>query len=279
MKKKTSIKELELRANMIRKSVIQMLAEAKSGHTAGSLGMADIFTALYGTFLHYNPKKPTADDRDYLILSCGHICPVLYATLSSSGFFPEKELLTLRKLGSRLQGHPERNCIPGIETTSGPLGQGISQAAGIALGLRLDKKKNKVVCITSDGEHQEGQVWEAALFIAHQKLDIINIIDRNYIQIGGNTEDSVALGSLKEKYDSFGWNTLEIDGNKMEEIVEGLTKAFQSKGPVAIIANTVPGKGVSFMEHDASWHGRAPNPEQAKEALNELTKIEEGLKK
>ena len=266
------IKFLEMTANQIRQDVIGMLVEAGSGHSAGSLGMADVFTALYFHILNHNPKEPNWPDRDRLFLSNGHICPVQYAALARAGYFYIEELKTLRKLGSRLQGHPHRGDLPGIETTSGPLGSGLSQAAGMALASRLDKKKNRIYCLMSDGEHDAGNTWEAAMFIGKNRLNNITaIIDRNNIQIDGFTEDIMPLESLKEKYEAFRWHVLEIDGHNIEAIVDACNeaKAIYEK-PTVIIAHTIPGRGVSFMEQDYLWHGIPPDKEQAKKALAEL---------
>jgi len=272
MDKKEVVSLLNLQAKKIRQNIVKMIHEAKSGHTAGSLGMTDVFTALYFSFLNVNPKKPKDPDRDYLILSNGHICPVLYATLAARGFFKEQELFTLRKFESRLQGHPHRESLPGLETTSGPLGSGLSQACGIALSLKRDKKNNKVVCLMSDGEHDEGNTWEAIMFAHKYHLDnLLVIVDRNRIQIDGNTEQIMPLGSLREKYLSFGWGVIDINGNDMQEIVNALQRAtLEREKPLAIIAHTIPGKGVKFMEHDYNWHGRAPNEEETKRALELL---------
>lgn len=272
MKKLTQIKDLQMMADVIREDIIASLAEAKSGHSAGPLGMADIFTALYFNILKHNPKKPAWPERDYLVLSNGHICPVLYATMANAGYFQKKELMTLRKLGTRLQGHPHRESLPGVEITSGPLGSGLSQAAGMAYGLRLDKKKNLVFCLCSDGEHDEGNTWEAILFAAKYKLsNLIAILDRNYIQIDGNTEDIMPLDSLEDKYKAFNWNVITIDGNNMEQILSTLQKARKNtEKPLMIIAKTIPGKGVSYMERNYTWHGKPPKPNEAVVALKEL---------
>ncbi len=275
----TDVKELELIANTIRQDIIKSLAEAGSGHSAGPLGMADILTALYFNVMKHDPKNPKWSRRDYFVLSNGHICPVLYATLARAGYFPETELMTLRKLGTRLQGHPHRTSLPGLETTSGPLGSGLSQAAGMAYGLRMDRKPNCVFCLTSDGEHNEGNTWEAVMFAAKNKLDnLIAILDRNYIQIDGNTEDIMPMEPMKEKYLAFNWNVQEIDGNDMKQILYVLNKAIRFKGkPTMIIATNVPGKGVSFMENNYEWHGKPPTPAQAKIALAELEYYREQL--
>lgn len=266
------IKFLEEVANLVRQDIIKMLVEAGSGHSAGPLGMADIFTAMYFHILNHNPKKPDWPERDRLILSNGHICPVQYAALAQAGYFPVEELKTLRKFGSRLEGHPHRGALPGIETTSGPLGSGLSQAAGMALAAKLDKKKYYIYCLMSDGEHNAGNIWEAVMFIGKNCLNnIIAIIDRNNIQIDGFTEDVMPLESLRAKYESFNWHVLEINGHDMRDIIAAINEAkavFEK--PTVIIAHTIPGKDVSFMEGDFSWHGIPPNKEQAKKALHEL---------
>ncbi len=272
MKQVKDIKELKLIANKIRQDIIKSLVEAGSGHSAGSLGMADVLTALYFNVLKHDPENPGWGKRDYFVLSNGHICPVLYATLANAGYFPEEELLTLRKLGTRLQGHPHRLVLPGLETSSGPLASGLSQAAGIAYGLKIDGKSNRVFCLTGDGEHDEGNIWEAVMFAAKYRLDkLIGILDRNYIQIDGNTEDIMPLDSMKDKYLAFNWNVIEIDGNNMKEIIAALNTAKRLKGkPTMVIARNVPGKGVSFMENNYEWHGKPPTLEQGRIALAEL---------
>jgi len=267
------IKFLEEKANRIRQDIISMLVEAGSGHSAGSLGMADIFTAFYFQILNHNPRKPNWPDRDRVVLSNGHICPVLYAALARAGYFPVEELKTLRKLGSRLQGHPHRNVLPGIETTSGPLGSGLSQAIGMALARDLDGKKYRIYCLASDGEHQEGNLWEAVMFAGKNRLSSVTVvIDRNNIQIDGFTEDVMPLEPLREKYESFNWHVLEIDGHNFEDIVDAVAEARAIyEKPTVIIAHTIPGKGVSFMERDYKWHGKSPNKEEARLALKELS--------
>ncbi len=272
MKKIEGLRELELIANKIRQDVIKSLTEAGSGHSAGSLGMADVLAALYFNVLKHDPRKPDWAERDRFILSMGHICPVLYAALANAGYFPEAELMTLRKSGTRLQGHPHRLALPGLETTSGPLGSGLSQAAGMAYGLRMDGRPNRVFCLTSDGEHNEGNMWEAVMFAAKNKLGKLTaIMDRNNIQIDGNTEDVMPFDPVREKYSAFNWNVIEIDGNNMEEILTALSPAGELKDkPTMVIARNVPGKGVSFMENDYTWHGKPPTPEQAEIALAEL---------
>jgi transketolase len=275
--KNYSVADLQRKANTIRMDIIKMLEEAGSGHSAGPLGLADIFTALYFKIMKNDPENPDWEERDILVLSNGHCVPVQYASMANAGYFSRKELMTLRKMGSRLQGHPERQRLPGLETTSGPLGCGLSQAAGMALALRMDKKQRWIYAVMSDGEQDEGNVWEAALLTAKYKLNnIIAITDRNNIQIDGPTESVMPLGDLKEKWESFGWHVLEIDGNDIEAIIDAcqMAKAIIEK-PVMIIAHTVPGKGVDFMEYDFHWHGGAPgsgvpNHEQAIKALKEL---------
>lgn len=276
------LQHLALTATKIREDIIKELVAAGSGHSAGPLGMADIFTALYFHILRHDPKKPLWPERDRLILSNGHICPVFYATLARAGYFPLEELKTLRKLGSRLQGHPHRGALPGIETTSGPLGSGISQAIGFALAARLDKKKHRIYCLTSDGEHQEGNTWEAVMFAAKNRLANLTVfIDRNNIQIDGFTEDVMPLNSLRAKYEAFNWHVLEIDGHNFEAIIAAAAEARAiHEQPTVVIAHTIPGKGVDFMENDYKWHGvppgvsnmpgEPPKEQQAKIALREL---------
>lgn len=266
------IQYLEEKANLIRQDIIKMLLEAKSGHSAGSLGMADIFTALYFHILNHDPKKPAWSERDRLILSNGHICPVRYAAMAHAGYFPIPELKTLRKLGTRLQGHPHRTALPGIETTSGPLGSGLSQASGLALAARMDNSPWRVICLTSDGEHDSGNTWEGAMIAGKYKLhNLTAVIDRNNIQIDGFTEDIMPLENLRAKYEAFNWHVIEIDGHNMQEIVAAFdeAKAIFEK-PTMIIAHTIPGKGVSFMENKYEWHGKPPNQEEAELALKEL---------
>lgn len=235
--------------------------------------MADVFACLYFSVLEHKPDWPDWAGRDRVILSNGHINPVLYATLASAGYFPESELLTLRTFGSRLQGHPHRGSLPGIENTSGPLGQGLSQACGLAAALRLQHKKNRVFCFLSDGEHDEGQTWEAYLFGAKEKLtNLTVIIDRNHIQIDGQTESVLPLHSIVEKVMAFGWHVLEIDGHDFDQIHTALM--YQPSGeqaaPTAIICRTTPGKGVDFMENKFEWHGKPPSKEEAELALKQL---------
>ncbi|MCL6096839.1 MAG: transketolase [Patescibacteria group bacterium] len=268
--------ELEEKANKIRELIISSLLEAGSGHSAGPLGMADIFSAFYFHLLNHDPKNPEWDERDRLVLSNGHICPVRYAAMALSGYFPVEELKTLRKINSRLQGHPHRTSLPGVETTSGPLGEGVSQSIGIALAARLDKKKYHVYCLSSDGEHQEGNTWEAAMFAGKQKLDNLTlIIDRNNIQIDGFTENVMPLEPLKEKYEAFNWHVLEVDGNNIRAFIDAVSEAKSiHEKPTVIIAHTVPGKGVDFMENDFTWHGKPPDKNEAAKALSELRTLE-----
>ncbi|NCN53065.1 transketolase [Candidatus Wolfebacteria bacterium] len=268
------IKFLEEMANLIRQDIIEMLLEAKSGHSAGPLGMADVFTALYFHVLKHDPKNPEWEDRDKLVLSNGHICPVQYATLARADYFPIEELMTLRKLGTRLQGHPHRKVLPGVENTSGPLGSGLSQAIGMALAAKMNGKKNRIYCIASDGEHDAGNFWEAMMFAGKKKNGLNNItliIDRNNIQIDGYTEDIMPLEPLKAKYESFNWHVIEVDGHNIAEVVAATNeaKAIYEK-PTVIVAHVIPGKGVSFMENDFMWHGKPPKSDEAKEALKEL---------
>jgi transketolase len=272
------------KARDIRVSIVEMLVAAGSGHSAGSLGMADIFTALYFHILKHDPKVPTWPGRDRLVLSNGHICPVLYASMAHSGYFPVKELLTLRKFGSRLQGHPHRDFLPMLENSSGPLGEGLSQAVGMALVDRLDRGKSSdrfFYCLTGDGELDEGENWEAAMLAGKEKLgNLIVIVDRNNIQIDGFTEDIMPLHNLSHKFESFGWHTEEIDGHNFSAIIEAVGRAQAVfDGPSVIIARTIPGKGVSYMERDFKWHGSPPGTqmegeppakEQAEIALREL---------
>lgn len=276
------VKELALKANDIRQSIIEMLLEAKSGHTAGPLGMADIFTVLYFNNMRHDPKRPDWKDRDRLVLSNGHICPVLYATMAHSGYMPLKELMTLRKFGSRLQGHPHREFMPWVENSSGPLGSGLSQAVGMAIADRMDFGPNSsktIYALLSDGEHNEGNTWEAVLLAGKEKLrNLIAIVDRNNIQIDGNTEDVMPLGDMCGKYKEFGWHVQEIDGHNIREINDAIhrAKAVADK-PSIIVARTIPGCGVKAFEYDYKWHGVPPNKEQAKMALDDLKKVRESI--
>ncbi len=265
----------------LRKSVIKMLAHAKSGHPAGSLGMADIFSALYFKFLNINPKNPYELNRDRLILSNGHICPILYSAMAKKGFFPEEELLSFRSINSRLQGHPHSDSLPGIENSSGPLGQGISFGLGVAMNAELSNYKYTTFIIGSDGELNEGQSWEAIMLAGARKVSrLILIIDKNNIQISGNTKDILNLDPLSEKFEAFGWYVFEINGNNMEEIYLAISKSMSiiSK-PVVIIANTIPGFGVDFMEYKFEWHGKPPSEKEAQLALESLEKNYKNEKK
>lgn len=274
--------QLEEKANEARQLVIQSLLKAGSGHSAGPLGMADIFTAFYFHILNHKPEDPNWDDRDRLVLSNGHICPIRYVSMAQAGYFPIEELQTLRKLNSRLQGHPHRTTLPGLETTSGPLGEGISQGIGIALSAKLDKKNYWTYVVTGDGEHNEGNIWESIMFAGKRKLNNLTVIvDRNNIQIDGYTEDVMPLESLKAKYEAFNWRVLEVDGHNIRQFVDAIGEAHAVyEKPTVIIAHTIPGKGVDFMEKDFRWHGMPPDlqdvsgappkGEQAKKALDEL---------
>lgn len=275
--KRLSVTQLEKKANDIREDIIRMLEKAGSGHSAGPLGLADIFAALYFNILKHDPKKPDWDERDILLLSNGHCVPVRYAAMAEAGYFDKKELLTLRKLGSRLQGHPERLKLPGLENTSGPLGSGLSQACGMALAMRMDNQPHRTVYVVmGDGEQDEGNVWEAAMLGGKYKLDnLVAITDRNNIQIDGFTENVMPLEDFRGKWESFGWHVLEIDGNDIEAVIDAcsMAKAIHEK-PVMIVAHTIPGKGVDFMENDFHWHGMPPDHAQAKVALHELRTLQ-----
>lgn len=273
-----TIQELNNISNSIREDIIKMLEHAASGHSAGPLGLADVFTALYFDIMKHNPKKPNWDERDILLLSNGHCVPVQYATMAHAGYFDKKELLTLRQFGSRLQGHPERVKLPGLENTSGPLGCGLSQACGISLAMQMNNDTHRwVYVVMGDGELNEGNIWEAAMLAPKYNLhNIIGIIDRNNIQIDGTTEDVMPLENLRDKWESFGWDVQEIDGHNIESVIDACSMArANTLKPTMIIAQTIPGKGVDFMEYDFHWHGGAPgtgvpNKDQAKEALKEL---------
>ncbi len=274
--KSNETQKIRVVANTIRQDIIRMLVESKSGHPGGSLGMADVFAALYYSVLRHDPKNPIWAERDRLVLSNGHICPVLYATLANVGYFPKSELMTLRKLGSHLQGHPHKGMVPGIENSSGPLGQGISMAVGMALVGKREGASWRVYAIMGDGEQNEGQVWEAALLASKFKLDnLVAIIDRNDIQIDGTTNDVLPLEPLAAKYKSFGWKVVEVDGHDIQAFIKSCDLAKKSKGkPVLLICKTTPGKGVSFMEGKFSWHGKSPKKEEAEIALRELQSSE-----
>ena len=273
-----NVEELQVKANDIRKDIVRMIAEAGSGHPGGSLSSADVMCALYfGGILRHDPQNPADDARDRFILSKGHAAPALYATLAEAGYFPTEELLTLRKLGSRLQGHPDSKKLPGVEVSTGSLGQGLSVACGLACGLRLAGSDASVFCLLGDGECQEGQVWEAAMFAAHQQADnLVAVVDHNHLQIDGRIEDVCSPESLAEKFAAFGWEVMTCDGNDMAQVLDVLAQAKAAKGgkPTAIIAETTKGKGVSFMEGQAGWHGKAPKPEELEIALSDLSKKE-----
>lgn len=269
-----TITQLEKKANDVRQDIIRMLEAAGSGHSAGPLGLADILTALYFNVMNIDPANPEWADRDMFFLSNGHTVPVQYAVMAERGYFEVDELKTLRKLGSRLQGHPERTKLPGLENTSGPLGSGLSQAAGYAYSLQYidDSKHRWVYVVTGDGELDEGNIWEAAMFAGKYKLSqLIVFIDRNNIQIDGSTDDVMPLENLRGKWESFGWHVQEIDGHNIESVIDAasMARAISNK-PSVIISHTIPGKGVDFMEYDYKWHGVPPNKEQAKEALHKL---------
>jgi transketolase len=282
------VQNLENHARDVRVSIIEMLAEAKSGHTGGPLGMADIFTALYFNILKHDPAKPDWPERDRLVLSNGHICPVLYSAMAHSGYFPAEELLTLRKFGSRLQGHPHREYLPMLENSSGPLGSGLSQATGMAIADRMDHGKvtpRFIYCMLGDGELNEGQNWEAMMLAGKEKLgNLIAIVDRNHIQIDGFTEDIMPLAPLYDKWKAFGWHVQEIDGHDMRAIVGAVHEAqavFEK--PSVILAHTIPGKGVSYMEHRFEWHGTPPGisdvegaPEKSKQVEVALAELRKG---
>ncbi|WP_165246647.1 transketolase [Adlercreutzia sp. ZJ141] len=266
--------QLQQKARQMRIDIVRMISEAGSGHPGGSLSCTDILVALYfGGVLKHDPANPQWNERDRFVLAKGHAAPAQYAALAEAGYFPREELMTLRKLGTRLQGHPDSNLLPGIEVSTGSLGQGLSIACGMACGLKLDGTGQTVFTVLGDGECQEGQVWEAAMFAAHRKLDnLVAIVDRNCLQIDGNTADVCDPGNVAQKFAAFGWDVSEVDGHDIAALIEVLQQAKESHGgaPHAIIAKTVKGKGVSFMEDQAGWHGKAPNAEQTQLALAEL---------
>ena len=273
--------EIKQKATRMRRNIIRMLEHAGSGHSAGALGMADLVATLYFGVMNIDPKNPEDPERDLFMLSNGHTVPVQYAAMAEAGFFPESELMTLRQWGSRLQGHPERMVLPGLETTSGPLGCGVAQGAGMAYALQyLDKQRHRwVYVVTGDGELDEGNIWESAMFAGKYKLaQLIVFVDRNNIQIDGPTEDVMPLENLREKWESFGWHVQEIDGNNVRAVIDAVNfaKAVENK-PCCIITHTIPGKGVDFMEYDYTWHGIAPNSEQAEQALAELPANQEDV--
>lgn len=276
MKKVTSVRALSILADQIREEIIKMLVHAGSGHSAGPLGMSDVFAALYFNILNHDPKNPWKESRDRLILSNGHICPVLYATLAKAGYFPLSELKTLRRFGTRLQGHPHIRSAPGIEISGGPLGQGTSIAAGLAYGAKMDRKKHKIFLSMGDGELDEGQCWESFMFAAKYKLDnLIGFVDRNGIQIDGNTEEIMPLEPLIAKFKAFNWHVIPINGNDMTQILAAFGEARRHIGsPTVVICKTIPGKGVSFMERRFEWHGKTPIKEEAVIALNQICEDE-----
>lgn len=278
MTRQLTIKELEHKAYALRQDVIRMLEAAKSGHSAGPLGLAEIFSVLYFDVLRHDPTNPEWNDRDFFFLSNGHCVPIQYAAMAEAGYFPVEELLTLRQFGSRLQGHPERTKLPGLENTSGPLGSGLSQAAGVAHVLQyIDKQPHRFVyVVTGDGELNEGNIWEAAMFAGKYKLSqLIVFVDRNNIQIDGTTEDVMPLEDLHGKWESFGWHVQEIDGHNVESIRDAASMARAiTNRPSVIISHTIPGKGVDFMEYDYHWHGAPPNSDQAKDALQKLRTLD-----
>ncbi len=268
----STLKDLAEKACIIRQDIVRMLGEAKSGHPGGSLSAADIVTTLYFYEMNVDPKNPSWPDRDRFVLSKGHAAPVLYAALAEKGYFPKEELMTLRKTGSRLQGHPSMKHLPGVEISTGSLGQGLSAANGIALAGRLDGRKYRVYVVLGDGEIQEGQIWEAAMAAAHYRIDnLVAFLDHNGLQIDGPTREVMSPEPAAEKWRAFGWHVEEIDGHSFPEIINALARAREVKGkPTMIVANTVKGKGVSFMENQVGWHGNAPNTEQTGQALSEL---------
>jgi transketolase len=267
-----SIPDLEAMAKQLRRHVITMIATAGSGHPGGSLSAADIITALYFNVMHHDPKNPQWPERDRFVLSKGHAAPILYAALAECGYFPVEELSTLRKLGSRLQGHTDRTLTPGVEMSAGSLGQGLSYGIGMALSGRLDGKDYRVYVLIGDGECDEGQVWEAAMFAPHHKMDNITaIVDHNDLQLDGRVCDIMGLEPLADKWRAFNWNVLEINGHDMKQILQALKKAGETKEkPTVIIAHTIKGKGVSFMEGNVDFHGKAPSPQETEQALKEL---------
>jgi transketolase len=268
-----SITELEKKALTIRRNIITLLANAGSGHSGGSLSVTDFGTALFFNELNFDPKNPNWENRDLFFFSIGHVSPVIYSLMAEAGYFPKKDLLGFRQIEGHLQGHPSKHDTPGIEVSSGSLGQGLSIACGAAMGLKMDGEKlRRVYCIMGDGEQQEGQIWEAAMSAAHFKLDnLCGIVDYNGKQIDGNVDDVMKISPLDEKYRAFGWHVIEIDGHNMKEILDAFAEARRIQGkPTVILARTIMGKGVSFMENDHSWHGKPPTKKEAEMALQEL---------
>ncbi|MBR4286857.1 MAG: transketolase [Clostridia bacterium] len=272
-------KELAKVACNVRKGIIEGTFNAKSGHPGGSLSIADIISYLYFKEMNIDPANPAMPERDRFVLSKGHAAPALYSVMAQRGYFPVEELKTLRKIGSRLQGHPSMKCLPGIDISTGSLGQGISAACGMALGGKLQNADFRVYAILGDGEIQEGQVWEAAMYAAAKKLDnLVAFVDNNNLQIDGTVEEVNSPYPIPEKFVAFGWNVIEIDGHSFDEIENALNAARECKGkPTAIVASTTKGKGVSFMENQVSWHGAAPNAEQYEIAMKELDEVLNGL--
>jgi transketolase len=275
----SKVPSLKKTATEARRWILKMLTEAGNGHPGGSLSAIDIITTLFFDEMKTNPKDASWADRDRFVLSKGHAVPALYATLALKGYFPPEDTLTLRKLGSPFQGHPDRMRIPAVEACTGSLGQGLSIAQGMALNARIEKKDYRVYCLMGDGETQEGQVWEAAMSIAHHKItNICGILDSNRYQIDGTTEEVMSLGEIEKKFLAFGWNTLRIDGHDFDQILNALAKARAEKTkPTMIIADTVKGKGVSFMENVNKWHGTSPNAEELKKALSEFDSYEKTI--
>jgi len=275
MQKITDIYELKEITRKVRVDIIKMTNAAGSGHPGGSLSAAEIFTVLYFNIMNHDPKNPEWEDRDVFILSKGHCCPGLYSAMARSGYFPVEELMTLRKYGSRLQGHPHSSSLPGLEASTGSLGQGLSIATGCALAIKLNKKSSRVYCLMGDGEQQEGQIWEAAMSASHYKLDnLCGIIDRNRLQIDGFCKDIIDYEPLGDKWKSFGWYVINVDGHNISDLINAFEEAKTIKGkPTVIIADTIKGKGVGFMENVSIWHGQAPNDEETKKALNDLGEL------
>lgn len=271
-KRLETVQELQAQAREIRKEILHMIAKAESGHPGGSLSATDIVTALYFNVMNIDPANPKWEERDRFVLSKGHAAPVLYSALAELGYFPKEDLNRLRKMGQHLQGHPDMKGTPGVDMTTGSLGQGFSAAAGMALAGKLDKKAYKVYAIIGDGEIQEGQIWEAAMFAAHYKLDnLIGILDYNKVQLFGTTKDIMNVSPVSEKFRAFGWHVLEIDGHDMQAILNALGEAQKLVDkPVMIVANTIKGKGISYMENTAAWHGNAPSAADLEKALAEL---------
>jgi transketolase len=271
----TDVNELEKVANNIRISIIQEVYNGKSGHPGGSLSCADILTVLYFNQMNINPKEPKSPSRDRFVLSKGHASPALYATLAEREYFDKKELITFRGIDSILQGHPDMKHVPGVDMSTGSLGQGLSCANGMALSSKLNKDGNRVYCLVGDGEIEEGQIWEAAMSASHYKLDnLCLIVDNNNLQIDGSIEEVMSSYPIDSKFESFGFNVINVDGHNMQELIDAFNKAKTVKGkPTAIIAKTIKGKGVSFMENQVGWHGKAPNEEQYNMAMKELEKM------